>query len=161
MESDQIENLKHIEAVLDVFLIDSPIICVHHYVAQCIGATTLDEHRKHVEKDKALARRFQPVMVEEPSMVGGEKKMMMMMMIMVMVIVMVMVMVVVMVVVVKMMVMVIVMMTDGENEDDDDVGDRDDDEHGDGDDDTNEQDDADHVDNANLKVSMLMLVFVT
>ena len=38
-------------------------------VVQCIGATTLDEHRKHVEKDKALARRFQPVMVAEPSMV--------------------------------------------------------------------------------------------
>eukprot|EP00897_Mesotaenium_endlicherianum_P002931 jgi/Mesen1/2666/ME000167S01816 len=34
---------------------------------QCIGATTLDEHRKHIEKDKALARRFQPVMVLEPS----------------------------------------------------------------------------------------------
>ncbi|KAJ7560098.1 hypothetical protein O6H91_04G113400 [Diphasiastrum complanatum] len=34
---------------------------------QCIGATTLDEHRKHIEKDKALARRFQPVFVKEPS----------------------------------------------------------------------------------------------
>ncbi len=34
---------------------------------QCIGATTLDEYRKHVEKDAALERRFQPVMVEEPS----------------------------------------------------------------------------------------------
>ncbi|GBG92963.1 hypothetical protein CBR_g57961 [Chara braunii] len=34
---------------------------------QCIGATTLDEHRKHIEKDKALARRFQPVMVHEPT----------------------------------------------------------------------------------------------
>jgi ATP-dependent Clp protease ATP-binding subunit ClpB len=33
----------------------------------CIGATTLDEYRKHVEKDAALARRFQPVFVEEPS----------------------------------------------------------------------------------------------
>ena len=33
----------------------------------CIGATTLDEYRKHVEKDPALARRFQPVMVEEPT----------------------------------------------------------------------------------------------
>jgi len=37
---------------------------------QCIGATTLDEHRKHIEKDKALARRFQPVMVLEPSQVN-------------------------------------------------------------------------------------------
>jgi ATP-dependent Clp protease ATP-binding subunit ClpB len=33
----------------------------------CIGATTLDEYRKHIEKDAALERRFQPVMVEEPS----------------------------------------------------------------------------------------------
>jgi ATP-dependent Clp protease ATP-binding subunit ClpB len=34
---------------------------------RCIGATTLDEYRKHVEKDAALERRFQPVMVGEPS----------------------------------------------------------------------------------------------
>lgn len=34
---------------------------------QIIGATTLDEYRKHIEKDKALARRFQPVMVNEPT----------------------------------------------------------------------------------------------
>ena len=34
---------------------------------QCIGATTLDDYRKHVEKDKALERRFQPVIVDEPS----------------------------------------------------------------------------------------------
>src|SRR5690606_27259617 len=34
---------------------------------QCIGATTLDEYRKHVERDAALERRFQPVMVAEPS----------------------------------------------------------------------------------------------
>ena len=34
----------------------------------CIGATTLDEYRKHVEKDAALARRFQPVFVAEPSL---------------------------------------------------------------------------------------------
>src|SRR5256886_2821150 len=34
---------------------------------RCIGATTLDEYRKHVEKDPALERRFQPVMVREPS----------------------------------------------------------------------------------------------
>jgi len=33
----------------------------------CIGATTLDEYRKHIEKDSALERRFQPVMVGEPS----------------------------------------------------------------------------------------------
>lgn len=33
----------------------------------CIGATTLDEYRKHVEKDAALARRFQPLMVQEPT----------------------------------------------------------------------------------------------
>lgn len=34
---------------------------------QCIGATTLDEYRKHIEKDPALERRFQPVQVPEPS----------------------------------------------------------------------------------------------
>ena len=33
----------------------------------CVGATTLDEYKKHVEKDAALARRFQPVYVNEPS----------------------------------------------------------------------------------------------
>ena len=37
---------------------------------RCIGATTLDEYRKHLEKDKALERRFQPVLVEEPTMEG-------------------------------------------------------------------------------------------
>jgi ATP-dependent Clp protease ATP-binding subunit ClpB len=34
---------------------------------QCLGATTLDEYRKHIEKDPALERRFQPLQVEEPS----------------------------------------------------------------------------------------------
>ena len=34
---------------------------------RCVGATTLDEYRKHIEKDAALERRFQPVFVEEPS----------------------------------------------------------------------------------------------
>lgn len=34
---------------------------------QCMGATTLDEYRKHIEKDPALERRFQPVRVNEPS----------------------------------------------------------------------------------------------
>ena len=34
---------------------------------QCVGATTLTEYRKHIEKDSALARRFQPVMVGEPT----------------------------------------------------------------------------------------------
>ncbi|MFC1908594.1 ATP-dependent Clp protease ATP-binding subunit [Chloroflexota bacterium] len=34
---------------------------------QCIGATTLDDYRKHVERDAALERRFQPVLVDEPS----------------------------------------------------------------------------------------------
>jgi len=34
---------------------------------RCVGATTLDEYRKHIEKDPALERRFQPVMVAEPS----------------------------------------------------------------------------------------------
>jgi len=34
---------------------------------QCIGATTLDEYKKNIEEDKALARRFQPILVQEPS----------------------------------------------------------------------------------------------
>jgi ATP-dependent Clp protease ATP-binding subunit ClpC len=34
---------------------------------QCIGATTLDEYRKHIERDAALERRFQPIMIGEPS----------------------------------------------------------------------------------------------
>ena len=34
---------------------------------QCIGATTLDEYRKYIERDAALERRFQPVLVEEPT----------------------------------------------------------------------------------------------
>ena len=36
----------------------------------CVGATTLDEYRENIEKDAALARRFQPVLVEEPSVEG-------------------------------------------------------------------------------------------
>jgi ATP-dependent Clp protease ATP-binding subunit ClpC len=38
---------------------------------QCIGATTLDEYRKHIEKDPALERRFQPVKICPPQMVFG------------------------------------------------------------------------------------------
>jgi ATP-dependent Clp protease ATP-binding subunit ClpC len=34
---------------------------------QCIGATTLDDYRKYIERDAALERRFQPVMVDEPT----------------------------------------------------------------------------------------------
>ncbi len=34
---------------------------------QCLGATTLDEYRKHIERDAALERRFQPIVVEEPN----------------------------------------------------------------------------------------------
>ena len=33
----------------------------------CVGATTLDEYREYIEKDAALERRFQPVMVDEPT----------------------------------------------------------------------------------------------
>ena len=39
----------------------------------CVGATTLDEYRKHVEKDAALARRFQPVFVGEPKRRGYDQ----------------------------------------------------------------------------------------
>src|SRR5208337_2226076 len=38
---------------------------------QCIGATTFDEYRKYIEKDAALARRFQPITVEPPSKVDA------------------------------------------------------------------------------------------
>ncbi|MFC1872409.1 ATP-dependent Clp protease ATP-binding subunit [Chloroflexota bacterium] len=38
-----------------------------HGELQCVGATTLDEYRKYIEKDKALERRFQPVLLDEPS----------------------------------------------------------------------------------------------
>ena len=38
-----------------------------HGELQCVGATTLDEYRKHIEKDKALERRLQPVFISEPS----------------------------------------------------------------------------------------------
>ena len=34
---------------------------------RCVGATTLDEYRRYIEKDAALARRFQPIIVTEPS----------------------------------------------------------------------------------------------
>ena len=40
---------------------------------QCIGSTTLDEYKKHIEEDKALSRRFQPVLVQEPSIEGTIK----------------------------------------------------------------------------------------
>lgn len=39
----------------------------------CIGATTIDEYRKYIEKDSALERRFQPIMVEEPGMEEARK----------------------------------------------------------------------------------------
>jgi ATP-dependent Clp protease ATP-binding subunit ClpC len=38
-----------------------------HGELQCVGATTVDEYRKYIEKDKALERRFQPVFIEQPS----------------------------------------------------------------------------------------------
>ena len=38
-----------------------------HGELQCVGATTMDEYRKYIEKDKALERRFQPVFIDEPS----------------------------------------------------------------------------------------------
>lgn len=40
---------------------------------QCVGATTLDEYRKHVEKDAALERRFQPIIVKEPTVAESIK----------------------------------------------------------------------------------------
>ena len=40
---------------------------------RCIGATTLDEYRKHIEKDAAFERRFQPVFVDQPSVEGDDR----------------------------------------------------------------------------------------
>ena len=39
-----------------------------HGELQCVGATTIDEYRKYIDKDKALERRFQPVFIDEPSL---------------------------------------------------------------------------------------------
>ena len=50
---------------LDISNLMKPALARGHL--HCIGATTLDEHRKYFEKDSALERRFQPVMVNEPS----------------------------------------------------------------------------------------------
>lgn len=43
------------------------IVFYSFWNGQCIASTTVDEHRTHFEKDKALARRFQPVFINEPS----------------------------------------------------------------------------------------------
>ena len=40
---------------------------------RCVGATTLDEYRKYIEKDAALERRFQPVTVGEPTRAGHDR----------------------------------------------------------------------------------------
>lgn len=53
------------EGAIDASAILKPLLARGEL--QCIGATTLDAYRKHVEKDAALERRFQPVMVSEPS----------------------------------------------------------------------------------------------
>ena len=39
------------------------------WLLQCIASTTMDEYRLHFDKDQALARRFQPVLIEEPNQV--------------------------------------------------------------------------------------------
>jgi ATP-dependent Clp protease ATP-binding subunit ClpB len=55
----------------------TPATCSSRMLARgelhCIGATTLDEYRKHVEKDAALERRFQPVLVGEPTRRGHDR----------------------------------------------------------------------------------------
>ncbi len=53
------------EGAIDAANIMKPVLARGEL--QCIGATTLSEYRKHIEKDAALARRFQPVMVGEPT----------------------------------------------------------------------------------------------
>jgi len=53
------------EGAMDASNMLKPMLA--HGELHCIGATTLDEYRKHIEKDAALERRFQPVMVDQPS----------------------------------------------------------------------------------------------
>src|SRR6185312_3895048 len=58
---------ERLKAVLQEVTASSGGIILFIDEMHTIGATTLDEYRKHVEKDAALARRFQPVFVNEPS----------------------------------------------------------------------------------------------
>lgn len=51
----------------DVCFVKRSTICLARGELRCIGATTLDEYRKYIEKDPAFERRFQQVMVKEPS----------------------------------------------------------------------------------------------
>ena len=53
------------EGAIDASNILKPALAIGEI--KCIGATTIDEYRKHIERDSALERRFQPVRVEEPS----------------------------------------------------------------------------------------------
>ncbi|XP_010472973.1 PREDICTED: chaperone protein ClpC1, chloroplastic-like [Camelina sativa] len=55
------------EGAIDVANILKPALARGDMQMQCIGATTLDEYRKHIEKDPALERRFEPVNVPEPT----------------------------------------------------------------------------------------------
>ena len=58
-------ELEQREGAIDASNILKP--CLARGEIQVIGATTIDEYRKHIEKDSALERRFQPVMIEEPT----------------------------------------------------------------------------------------------
>src|SRR5262249_23658498 len=62
---DELHTLGGAEGAVDAANMLKPALARGEL--RCIGATTLDEYRKHVEKDPALERRFQPVMVREPS----------------------------------------------------------------------------------------------
>ena len=53
------------EGAIDASNILKP--CLARGEIQCIGATTIDEYRKYIEKDSALERRFQPITVGEPT----------------------------------------------------------------------------------------------
>ena len=59
------------EGAVDASNILKPLLAIGEL--QLIGATTVDEYRKHIEKDSALERRFQPIMVEEPSLEDATK----------------------------------------------------------------------------------------
>lgn len=53
----------HLDKLKWIFELHALAFCLW----QCIASTTMDEFRLHFEKDKALARRFQPVLINEPS----------------------------------------------------------------------------------------------
>src|SRR5437867_1127679 len=61
------EEIRRVIQILSRRTKNNPVLIGSRGELHCIGATTLDEYKKHIEKDAALERRFQPVMVDQPS----------------------------------------------------------------------------------------------